>query len=683
MAYVALYRKWRPKAFSDLVGQEHVSRTLAQAIESGRVGHAYLFSGPRGTGKTSTAKILAKALNCEKGPTTEPCNECESCRRVNDGTSMDVFEIDAASNRGIDEIRELRETVRFAPSAGRYKVYIIDEVHMLTSEAFNALLKTLEEPPAQVVFILATTEIHKVPATIQSRCQRYDFKRIAPEAIEARLRTVVAASGLEADDDALALIAREADGGMRDALSTLDQCASLSGERVTEKLVRDILGLVGRESVLRVLRAIIARDAREALSVVAEVLAEGKDLKVLVTELVAELRAVMVYQAAGGAEGIELYETDEAVLREFAGLFPPESFMPILRRLHEALTELRWTTEPRIAVETALLALCRGAGEPVEGVASVPVRTSSAGVPTGASMAAQTMNEGRIAQLEARITQLEGALAAVGRRAEAPVAPLPSSDMEVPKPVAVIRAKAEEDIGAAKQKPVDEKSSAKPSRNAPGKERTTKNIAPHRAEEETAAAAGAPAFVVTPEGTALWDRLLTTLKTDARYKLIGYCIVGGQFGGMTNERFCVTFTMPFLVMKILQKAYKEPIEKLLLELSGKPLRLEAKEIKQPEAKREKKAEMSLEEEVETLPPDERSFMERSVDLLDGKIVPPPAPRNPSKAVRVAAEPRKEAPKEAKAQSRSVPEDYEDDIPFCEEEDFSRISDDDYVPLEED
>ena len=190
MAYVALYRKWRPGSFRDLVGQEHISRTLAHAIETGHIGHAYLFSGPRGTGKTSTAKILAKALNCEQGPTPEPCNVCESCRRVNDGSSMDVFEIDAASNRGIDEIRDLRETVKFAPAAGRWKVYIIDEVHMLTAEAFNALLKTLEEPPAQVVFILATTEVHKVPATIQSRCQRYDFKRITAADIEGRLQYV-------------------------------------------------------------------------------------------------------------------------------------------------------------------------------------------------------------------------------------------------------------------------------------------------------------------------------------------------------------------------------------------------------------------------------------------------------------------------------------------------------------
>ncbi|MBQ1469224.1 MAG: DNA polymerase III subunit gamma/tau, partial [Schwartzia sp.] len=417
MAYVALYRKWRPKTFPDLVGQEHVSRTLSQAVETGRVGHAYLFSGPRGTGKTSTAKILAKALNCEKGPSTEPCNECESCRRVNDGTSMDVFEIDAASNRGIDEIRDLRETVKFAPANGKYKVYIIDEVHMLTSEAFNALLKTLEEPPERVVFILATTEVHKVPATIQSRCQRYDFKRISVKNIAERLRYVADHSEISADDEALSLIARESAGGMRDALSTLDQCASLAEEKVSVKVVQEVLGLVGHDWVVRILKAVSQKDAAEALKALGELLQEGKDLRQLVGEMIAELRSLMVFQAVGSTEGVELYETSEETLKEGASFFSPDDFAPMLDRLHEALTELRWTSEPRIAVETALLALCR------------PRAAMMTASPGGTVPVQQGTDSVRIAQLEAQLQALSSALAARSQQAPVITPVIPAGNM--------------------------------------------------------------------------------------------------------------------------------------------------------------------------------------------------------------------------------------------------------------
>ena len=298
MAYIALYRQWRPGSFKDLVGQTAVSRTLSHAISAGRIAHAYLFSGPRGTGKTSTAKILAKSLNCEKGPTPEPCGVCKNCTKIADGTALDVFEIDAASNRGIDEMRDLREKVKFTPAEGRYKVYIIDEVHMLTTEAFNALLKTLEEPPAHVVFILATTEPHKVPATIQSRCQRFDFRRITVEEIEARLAYVAQEMKIPCEKEALRLIARQADGGMRDALSLLDQCASLDGDTLTAACVEENLGLIGHEPIYRLTKSIGERAKGEVLETIAELLALGKDPMQLLAELTLHLRSLMIYEAA-------------------------------------------------------------------------------------------------------------------------------------------------------------------------------------------------------------------------------------------------------------------------------------------------------------------------------------------------------------------------------------------------
>ena len=433
MAYIALYRKWRPGSFKDLVGQEHISRTLSNAITSGRIGHAYLFSGPRGTGKTSTAKIFAKALNCEQGPTPDPCGQCPQCRKISDGSSMDVFEIDAASNRGIDEIRDLRETVKFAPVDGRYKVYIIDEVHMLTTEAFNALLKTLEEPPPHVVFILATTEAHKVPATIQSRCQHYDFKRITVEEIKARLAYVAQETGLDAEDEALMIIAVQADGGMRDALSILDQCSAISEGKITVQRVRQILGLVGHDWIYRLTESVAAKKSQKVLGIVAELLHDGKDLKQIIAEFSLHLRSLMIYQAAGTVENMDLYAEPDEILKEQSRFFLPERIMQMIRRLHEAMNEMKWSPQPRITVEVALLALCR------------PQETADERqVP--AAKAAPADNE-RIAQLEAKLAQVAAALAArppavpAGNAGAHPaprraLAPLPKDVPEQPIPVA-------------------------------------------------------------------------------------------------------------------------------------------------------------------------------------------------------------------------------------------------------
>ena len=360
MAYVALYRKWRPQGFDSLVGQEAVRTALTNALETGRIAHAYLFAGPRGTGKTSTAKILAKAVNCKHGPTPNPCNKCQNCVRINDGTSMDVFEIDAASNRGIDEIRDLREKVAFAPVNGRYKVYIIDEVHMLTTEAFNALLKTLEEPPPHVIFILATTEPHKIPATIHSRCQRFDFKRVTDSDIVKRLREVADGSGIAADDDALQLIAVQADGGMRDALSLLDQCGVMA-ERVSAETVRSVLGIVGREALRELVKAVGEGNVPKALELLETLLAGGKDVKQIITELAEYLRAVLLYKASPEYREIYLTDTKEAIAA-MEGLFSTDRLMAAQERLHQCMLELRQSVRGRIVAEMCLFDLCRVEG---------------------------------------------------------------------------------------------------------------------------------------------------------------------------------------------------------------------------------------------------------------------------------------------------------------------------------
>ncbi len=364
MKHTTLYRKWRPRAFSGIVGQEPVVRTLRRAIETDRVSHAYLFSGPRGTGKTSTAKVLAMGLNCEKGPTPEPDGTCESCRAIVGNSSMDVLEMDAASNRGIDEIRDLRDKVNLAPVAGRMKVYIIDEVHMLTTEAFNALLKMLEEPPEHVIFVLATTEKHKVLPTIISRCQSFDFRRPSIETLTDKLRGISDAEGIEVEPEALTVIAREGRGSFRDAEGLLDQLSSFAEGEVTAPMVRELLGGVGPEALIETTYALHERRAADALRMVDRLSNEGKDLGQFVGELLAHLRNLMLLPHAPEVALAGVGAEERAPLEEQANAVPTAEVVRLVEALGDSLNRVRRGGDPKLELELVFLKLTRDYTEP-------------------------------------------------------------------------------------------------------------------------------------------------------------------------------------------------------------------------------------------------------------------------------------------------------------------------------
>jgi DNA polymerase-3 subunit gamma/tau len=352
MAYLALYREWRPRLFCDLVGQEHVKRTLTNALLHNKVAHAYLFCGPRGTGKTTAAKILAKALNCSSRQGAEPCNECDTCQGIDQGTAMDVLEIDAASNRGIDEIRNLRDNVKLASTSGEYKVYIIDEVHMLTPEAFNALLKTLEEPPSGVIFIMATTEPHKVPLTILSRVQRFEFHRISPEMIVQRLQEVCDSLNRKITEEALMVIAAKAEGGLRDALSILDQCLLNEGD-ITLEYVFDILGIVGESFSADLFDAILEGDCGLVLTKLNEATTKGRDPRQIIRELLDYLRQGLLF-GAGGQEPMLSVQMKSRLTEQVhhAGI---DKIMAIINVLLKGEGELRFAPNARLSAEMILV----------------------------------------------------------------------------------------------------------------------------------------------------------------------------------------------------------------------------------------------------------------------------------------------------------------------------------------
>lgn len=530
MAYMALYRQWRPQNFETLVGQQAVKKTLSNALSSGRIAHAYLFTGPRGTGKTSTARILAKALNCEKGPTAHPCGECVNCERITAGNSMDVFEIDAASNRGIEEIKALREQLAFAPVNGRYKIYIIDEVHMLTTEAFNALLKTLEEPPKHVVFILATTDPHKIPATIHSRCQRFDFHRVTVEEITEHLAMIAEKSNIKVEEEALRLIAIQAEGGMRDALSLLDQCSVMT-QCIDVAAVREVLGIVGREALRKLVAAIGKQDVFASLAQFHVLLEQGKDVKQVMVEIAEYLRAVLLYKVAPAYEEVYLTDTAEA-LSNVGEFFGQERLLAAEERLHAAMYELKGTMRPRITAEMCLIDLCKQEGS-------------------------------TIAALAARVELLESKLSAGGTVVTTAALQEKTSLSEPEHETNITQAVRNETAGnETKARKKDEEAPPKPMLSV-------KQTEPAVSAAPGAQEAKSPVFIGTdnsgdvPTGEQYWKQALELLKAEKKNAIVS-CAKPGRVVAFVNNVLQVSFKSPFQCSRMNKEDYNRAFEDVLL-----------------------------------------------------------------------------------------------------------------------
>ena len=577
MAYQTLYLRWRPAGFDTLVGQEPVKTALRNALETGRIAHAYLFTGPRGTGKTTTARIFAKALNCEHGPTADPCGTCLNCTQIADGSAMDVQELDAASNRGVEDIKNLNKNADFAPVNCRYKVYIIDEAHMLTTEACNALLKTLEEPPEHVVFILATTEPHKILPTIHSRCQRFDFHPITREEITAHLRKVADGSDIPAEDSALDLIAAVSEGGMRDALSLLEQCGVMA-DRVTEETVRQVRGIVGREILRKLVGAIGQRNVAECLTILDDLVMQGKDYNQILLELSLYFRSLLLFKAVSEYQPIYVVDTAEG-LQEMSPHFGGERLMEAQEIIHNTLTELRNTSRSRIAVEMCLYDLCREGGRTVRALAArveelerqlAALTSGQVAIPTG-NVTAAPAQPVQTAAPAARPAQI------------APAAPVQQTQSAQPAP----RTPAAQPAQPAQQQmqpaaPAAPASPAqtprKPATQPPRRQEPPKTASGGQTAPRTAPGATAPVPAYTPyggdwaDGDELWNKALNLLRQEKKMS-VASCANTGQVLSFENHELVVGFKSDFFSDRMNRDDYRKLVEEAMLRLSRISVRL--------------------------------------------------------------------------------------------------------------